>query len=95
MTEEQIDAAKWQMYENYKKQKAQYSVVLDKALRAGQTLANVGGCIASNPGSLLNWNIDDLPEKSELAVLKKELLQLDFTIKQLRDSLNQAGMDNL
>jgi hypothetical protein len=94
MTQEELDAAKWQMYENLKKKKAEYAVLLNKALRTGQALANVGGCIASNPGSIVNWNIDDLPEKSELVTIKGELVQLDSTIKQLQSSLNQAGMDN-
>lgn len=95
MTQEQLDAAKWQMFERHRKLVAERAVIVATAQSWGFALESPGAVLRTEGGSLVNLDLSGFPEKATMLAAQEELRSLNDQIKGLRESLRQAGMSML
>jgi len=97
MSQEQEDAAKWQMFENYKNTRAKLAALRVKV----QSWRTPFTAIASafSPGGNVDilqsqmQNIAALPSKEELQAAVQEMISLNQLLVTLKNELKNAGMD--
>lgn len=97
MSKEQEDAAKWQMYEKYKQQRA-LAAVLDRKLRDwGELMSQLGGNLNPKADRIAFQHdmLENLPTKEEVEAAYSEWLAADNLVHTLKKSLKDAGMTDL
>lgn len=95
MSQEQEDAAKWQMFENYRKQLAKAAVLSAKLMKWGEDLFQFGSLLKANPDAMLYGKdkFDGLPSKDEMRAAHQEWKNTLGVIQSLKNSLKEAGLD--
>ena len=103
VSKEQEDAAKWQMFENYKELNGKIGALAGKIQAWGAAMNQAGNLLQQNPYVLQTYagrtiaanlpSLDNLPEKSDLTKASQELVSLQSQLATLSSSLRQAGLD--
>ncbi len=97
VTQEQEAAAKWQMFEEYKR------LVGRQAALEGKLRPQVAGAYRSsrrmeavlNPDDFQMSMLGEFPERSQLAEILQEMEEISGQLGRLRGNLRRAGMENL
>jgi hypothetical protein len=92
MSTQEEAAAKWEMFENYKKAESRYAAVASKVRIWGQEFAKLSGA-SGNPNTIMSLDLSKLPEKQELLDAQREMRDLNASSTTFKAGLLQAGMD--
>jgi hypothetical protein len=94
MSEDQEAAAKWQMFENYKKLNSQRAVIKQQLQQWSQVLASVAEIISNPPTTSTNMIfMERYPSREDISRAMQENWSLTSQINTLKSNLRLAGMD--
>jgi hypothetical protein len=93
MSQEDEDAKKWQMFEQYKKLSARRATVDAQVVNAVGQAKSFVQAVERNPSSLEFFAVDNFPERKDLQELRQEMALLSQQINALKASLSQVGLN--
>jgi len=93
MSQEQEDAAKWQMFEKYKKLSARHAALSYQVQQWGHTISTLGTSLETKPQAIQNVYFTGYPSLKDLEDAKAEMTSLHKQMNLMKTSLSQAGMN--
>jgi len=96
MSNEQEDAAKWQMFKRYKELVSKRATIRQQLQQWSQVLRGVFQVLDNPPSVPTNeLYLEQYPSKDDIHRATQEMHSLTTQINTLKTNLRQAGMDDL